>query len=194
MEISDYISLMALFAAISGLIYTYKTNTKKYELRTQYKSEILDWYSETVKVLINLKLKSAKEMFIENEKLTLMSTLSSQIEIGRMYFPNIERGDFGKEKEIAYQGYRNLMLDFLVFSYRILDKESLNNNDYQKLEFLQRGLTSLIYKLIDPKKMLEDVQNHTNSNFYEETSFDDFIDAPLDDLKNKMWHKVLFEK
>jgi hypothetical protein len=54
---------------------------------------------------------------VTTDKNELLSQLSSLIEIGRLYFPNIDKKDnFGKEKPKIYQGHRNLVFVFLVYS------------------------------------------------------------------------------
>ncbi len=150
------------------------SNTKKYELTSQYRREVLDWFSETTLILSSLRTVIWKEDGKE-AKQTLLCKLSAQIEIGRFFFPNVDKGDgFGKEKPLAYQGYRNLVLDFLVFSYQIFKKDNATN--YQDhAGVLQRYFTSYVFEIIEPKKFLKETRRHTNKTFIKELSFDDFI-------------------
>lgn len=121
---SDYISIGSLIASVSAVVYTYFSNTKKYELTSQYRNEVLCWFGDTIKILMDLKHHCQLRSLNEDVRFNLLSALSSKIEVGRFYFPNIDKGDsFGVNKPFAYKGYRNLILDFLVFSYRLYKKE-----------------------------------------------------------------------
>jgi hypothetical protein len=177
MTTSDFISTGSLIIAISGFIYSYLTNTKKYELTSQYRVEILNWYSTTIEILIKLRHETEANFEDEELKRDLLSRLSAQIEIGRFYFPNIDKGDdFGCNKPLAYKGYRNLLLDFLVYSYRLYD--STDPKLYVKhADFLQRHFTSYLFETIDPKAFLKETKKHTNKIFAQELIYEDFINT-----------------
>jgi hypothetical protein len=184
MNITDWISIGALIISILAFLYAYFTNTKKYELKFQYIKEIGDWHSKTVEVLIKMKL------FLKNDsnvnKYELLSQLSSLIEIGRMYFPNINKNDnFGKEKPKAYQGYRNLILDYLVYSYNIFERSDFQN--YTKhLDILQRHFTSHLYDIINPRENLKETKKYTKKDFTKELCFEDFISKDPDNIELMM--------
>lgn len=174
MSTTEIIAFGSVAISLIALIYAYMSNTKKYELTSQYRREVLDWFSETTLILSSLRTVIWKEDGKE-AKQTLLCKLSAQIEIGRFFFPNVDKGDgFGKEKPLAYQGYRNLVLDFLVFSYQIFKKDNATN--YQDhAGVLQRYFTSYVFEIIEPKKFLKETRRHTNKTFIKELSFDDFI-------------------
>jgi hypothetical protein len=175
MTTSDFIATGSLIIAIGAFIYTYLTNTKRYELTSQYRSEIIDWYSDTINTLIALKCE-AKNKFPNTElKNELLCKLSANIEIGRFYFPNVQKGNsHGSEKPEAYKGYRNLMLDFLVYSYQIFDGK--NPEKFIKhAESLQRHFTSYLFEILDPNSFLKETKKHTNKTFSKDLSFDEYI-------------------
>lgn len=175
MTTSDFISTGSLVIAIAAFIYTYITNTKKYELTSQYRSEIIDWYSNTINVLISLKCE-AKNKFPNAElKNELLCKLSANIEIGRFYFPNVRKGNnYGNEKPEAYKGYRNLMLDFLVYSYQIYDGKN-PEKFINHAESLQRHYTSYLFEILDPNSFLKETHKHTNKTFTKDLSFEEYI-------------------
>lgn len=175
MRLSDWISLGSLVMAVVAVVYTYLTNTKKYELTSQYRKELLMWYSNIIEILMRIKTEIQYEEQNPSLKYELLSKLSSQIEIGRFYFPNIANGDnFGAEKLSAYRGRRNLILDFLVYYYEIsLEQEA--KKYIQHLEILQRQFTSHIFEILNPRKFLKDTQKYTNNNFNKELSVQDLI-------------------
>ncbi len=179
---TDYISIGSLIIAITAFLYSYLTNTKKYELKSQYRCEILNWHSETVEILIRLKIAAKDDSLNRELKNELLSKLSAEIEVGRFYFPNVDKMDnFGKEKPRAYRGYRNLMLDFLIFSYWIFEKEDAKRY-WHHAETLQRYFTSHLFEIIDPKSFLKETAKHTDKTFIKELCFEDFIENEPDAL------------
>jgi hypothetical protein len=90
-----------------------KSNTKRYELSYQYYTDIREWHANTARTLIKLKELYDSQQIDFVRKRELLGELSSQIEIGRFYFPNIDKGDkHGLDKPMAYRGYRNAVSDF----------------------------------------------------------------------------------
>lgn len=55
MNISDWVSVISIIIAIIALIYSFISNTKKYELTYQYYSDILTWYNQVIDSLITLR-------------------------------------------------------------------------------------------------------------------------------------------
>ncbi len=182
MTTSDYIATGSLLIACAAFIYSYLTNTKKYELKSQYRLEILAWYSDTIDILIRLKIEAKDDFNNQELKKDLLSRLSAKIEIGRFYFPNVDKGDrFGEEKPLAYKGYRNLLLDFLVFSYQVYERP--NSKKYLKhVEKFQQHFTSHLFEILDPKAFLKETKKHTNKTFSNELIFEDLIQKDPDTI------------
>ena len=90
MNTSDYVAVGSLIISIIAVGYTHLTNTKKYELTTQYRNDLMNWFSETVEILIKLKLNAKSNLENMELKNELLSILSAKIEIGRFYFPNVD--------------------------------------------------------------------------------------------------------
>lgn len=136
MTISDYIAIISIgvsvIISVVGGVYAVANNTKKFELAEIYKKEILEWYSHTIHIL-TLIIDN-----IENDNKDLLANLSAKIEIGRFYFPNVNKGDFfGKDKPSAYQGYRNIILDFLVYFYDTAKREDARKHKKALTEFMR---------------------------------------------------------
>ena len=183
METSDLIAFLSAIVSIFALIYAYRSNTKKYELVSQYRNEVLAWYKETVNILIFLR-DQAKQDFpnkeIKNEN---MAKLSSLIEVGRFYFPNINKGDnFGNNKPLAFQGYRNLILDILVYSYQMFEDQNAKNYIAHLVE-LQRNFTSYVFEVIDPKEFIKQTKKHTDKTFVKELTLHDYLKQDANNLK-----------
>lgn len=175
MKFSDWVSLGSLVIASVALLYTFLSNTKKYELASQYRKEILMWYSNTVEILVKLKVEVKDGGGDPNSMKELLSKLSSQIEIGRFYFPNIDKGDgYGEKKPSAYKGYRNLILDLLVYSYSISQRPDAPKY-VQHLETLQRLFTSHVFQTLEPRKFLKETHKLTSRIFAKDLSVEDFL-------------------
>ena len=173
---SDWIAIVSTIIAIAAFIYTWKSNTKRYELTEQYRKNLLEWYSETTRILIKLKLMIESECLCDEQKFDLLSTLSAQIELGRFFFPNIDKGDlFGHNKSTAYQGYRHIALEFLVFSYNLF-KRSDANKYLLHAEELQRHFTSYIYELLQPVKFNKAIRRHTDVTFKNDLILEEFLE------------------
>ncbi|WP_349671201.1 hypothetical protein [Lacrimispora sp.] len=173
--ITNIIAALALFVALISFAYTWITNTKKYELTDQFRNNLLGWYEETTSILIHLKLVTEFNCINDTEKCEMLSKLSTQIELGRFYFPNIDKGDsFGEDKPSAYQGYRHIALEFLVFSYNIYLREDANRYIGHATE-LQRHFTSYIYELLNPQKYNKDVCKYTTVTFNKDIVLEEFL-------------------
>lgn len=144
MKISDLLALVSILVtiiiAVIGGIYAIITNTKRFELAEQYKNELLSWYGKVVFVICKLQGECSGK-----ERNNTLQELSALIEIGRFYFPNInKKDDFGKEKPLAYQGYRHIALDFLVLIYQMADDANISKCK-EKIEYMERNFTSIVF-------------------------------------------------
>lgn len=171
MNLSDYISIISILIAACALVYSIISNTKKYELTYQYYNDVLQWHNNIVEILIYLQLNNIDN----NLKMEKLSKLSSLIEQGRFYFPNIDRGDgFGKEKPSAYQGYRNVVLDTLVYLYQIFLKD--NYTKYKEhIKRLQRLFTSIVFDYLEPSKQGKQVSKKTLLKNNKEITLEDLL-------------------
>ena len=170
MTTSDWIAGISLVVAFAALLYTVISNTKKYELTYQYYQDVVAWHSDVIKVIAQLKATNE-----EDSKRVYLAELSALIETGRFYFPNIDQHDnFGVDKPMAYRGYRNVVLDFLVYEYQLFDRE--DSNKYVKhAESLQRLFTSYVFQHLDPKKLQKEVKHNTSIQMKNEITINEFL-------------------
>ena len=78
-----------------------------------------------------------------------------QVEIGRFYFPNIDKKDgFGKDKPSANQGYRNIVLEFLVFFYETVKCGDVKGHEHA-LWFFMRLYTSAVFDIVAPRDRIK---------------------------------------
>ena len=171
MNITEWIAVISLLVSIISLLYTFLSNTKKYELTYQYYNDILNWHNQVIEVLTSLRLIGNNK----GEKIELLSKLSSLIENGRFYFPNIDKqDDFGSRKPIAYQGYRNVILDFLVYEYEIFEKEEYIEY-LGHSESLQKLFTSYVFQYLEPKKQKKKINKNTYIKVGNEFTINEFL-------------------
>lgn len=170
MTFSDWISGISLMVALVALLYTVISNTKKYELTYQYYQDVVAWHSAVIKVITQLKVANEG-----NEKKTHLAELSALIETGRFYFLNINQHDnFGSDKPLAYRGYRNVVLDFLVYEYQLFERE--DSCEYlEHAESLQRLFTSYVFEYLDPKKLQKKVKHNTSIQMKNEITINEFL-------------------
>lgn len=175
MSFSDGIALLSLAVAAFAVIYTCLSNTKKYELTEQYRNDLLKWYDNVNHILIKLIYYTENDILSDELKNELLCSLSSQIELGRFYFPNIDKMDgFGKRKPAAYRGYRNIVLEFLVFSFNLFRRNDAKGHLAHAKE-LQRQFTSHIFEIINPSKHNHHIHKYTNITFNHNYSLEDFL-------------------
>lgn len=176
MKISDLLTLVSIVVtiviAVIGGTYAIITNTKRFELSEQYKNELLSWYGKVVFVISKLQGECN-----EKERNNALQELSALIEIGRFYFPNINKKDgFGKEKPLAYQGYRHVALDFLVLIYQMGNDTNISKCR-KKIEYMERNFTSIVFEIVSPDKRIKSIKQYAKITMPREMSIEDFMDS-----------------
>lgn len=73
MGASEWIAIAAALIASISLVYTWKSNTKKYELTDQYRVSLLDWFNKTTELLIRLKIMTRDHCLDNIEKCNLQT-------------------------------------------------------------------------------------------------------------------------
>ena len=102
----------------------------------------------------------------------LRISLSSLIDRGRFFFPNLHTDQHGQHKERAFQGYRQEVLNSLVAAYQAatrLDCNDAANNGPRRQELVaaKRAFVSEVQSILDPavrdkefNKITHDVTGH----------------------------------
>lgn len=139
------ISLLALIVSISSVLYS--RSVKRLELSLKRKDDILKWYSSVIDVLFKIK----EGIHLNNSDIRMdISKLSSLIQVGIFYYPNVNTGDgFGDHKQSAFRGYRNIVLEFLVIYHDIARDYSGIKDVYGHLVVLERFFTSYVFEDVD---------------------------------------------
>ena len=144
---------LSVIASIISIITFYKNvQVTSYELSSEERKEILNWFERTTETLIYLR-ENVRANNSDLKRVDYLVKLSTLIERGRFFFPNIS-SDYGKEKSQAFRGYRHPILDLLIYSYRMA-KEIDAVNYVKYLELLQREFTSAIFEVCVPHKFIK---------------------------------------
>ena len=131
-------------------------------LRLQRDNDIISWSIKSLDAFCTAEMLLRREYWAscqqadyEKQRLMLMRDLSSCIDQGRLYFPNIDKDKYGLHKESAFQGMRHLVLDCLVWTYDLLKDET----GFDKIEdFEGRRAAVTKYK----REFLSDVQSEVD--------------------------------
>ena len=105
----------------------------------------------------------------------MLSQLSALIEIGRFYFPNVDKGDnLGKNKPTAYKGHRHINLEFLLHFYHVALSD-IDGGQTALLWRLERNFTSVIFDMVEPKKRNRDYSKYLTLTLPKDKAIEDFI-------------------
>lgn len=186
MEIEGIVAALSLaLSTCLAVFYFRDRRAAKFALTNGYSSALLDWHAKVIELLISARYLDRPRTSEEHQK--DLAHLSALIEQGRFLFPNIDKGDsFGKDKPPAYQGYRNLALDFLVASYNLLRGQPSKEANL-KLELLQRHFTSVVFEVVRPTERLETIRALTDRYFAKNQSFEDFLQHRDGSVISHIW-------
>lgn len=132
------------------------TELKYFEDFRKWADQLSDALTEAIHLcdLNPTQIKGENEaLFDRRHRLRIL--LSSMIDRGRWFFPNIEADDHGTEKELGYRGYRHELLDGLVAAYQCLGRvdyinQSNNRSVRNDLTACKRHFVGQVQKVLDP--------------------------------------------
>lgn len=129
-------------------------------LKLAYDSDVLGWADEVL-ILLAQTIEMTAEKGVSYgdaefpaRRSAARAHLSALIDRGRIYFPNRTNTDHGAEKEMGFQGHRQVVLDVLVDAYAVLDKAGASSGPdtdaSAKLRSQNRLFVAEIFKTVDP--------------------------------------------
>lgn len=177
MDAGDIIAGLSLLLSVTlAFFYVRDRAHARYNISNDYIRELLDWHNRVIDVLMRFRhLQRTKDSLDFRQDLACLSSL---IEQGRFYFPNLVQSSYGSNKPAAYRGYRNLALDFLVEFYDIVNHSSHDESDHDLLVTLQRYFTSIVFQIVRPKDRLNTIKQLTDQYFVKDHSANDIISNP----------------
>ena len=155
---------VAIFGALISRNETRKQRQIQMEnLRHSVDSQSLAWGNACIDVMnraamfARTRQHQANDASFFQQRINLMLAISSLVERGRLFFPNINPASKGVEKEGAYRGSRPPILDALMFAHYEL--EALNrqggptaDNSGEYIEDCRRLLVSELQAHLDPRR------------------------------------------
>ena len=148
------IAVVSAFIALIGALMAGRETRKQRRLiaetlRQRLDSASVKWGDEAIEVLA-----AAEGLSRHPESPTyradlerIAQTLSALADRGRLFFPNIEGGGKGSDKESAFQGSRPPILDALVYAHHEL--VSLKAGETPEADFLRRCRRLVVSELQD---------------------------------------------
>ncbi|MGE4221223.1 MAG: hypothetical protein AB7G39_17400 [Alphaproteobacteria bacterium] len=125
------ISIIALFFAVRAAVKSQKFQQNQHYLERriwidQYFSSVRVW-ADQVCCAISEAIHIAEHPLLESErKLDVLIRLSAFIDTGRWYFPNVMPDQYGINKDPAYRGIRQDVLDAIIDAYDCLKSDNAN--------------------------------------------------------------------
>lgn len=156
-------ALLALASLVLNWLVVRRQTALQFEtLKAEMDSEVVAWAHEAIdQVSHGAVLARGRGHYTPEEFARLAhetaNRLSSIADRGRLFFPNAEPTRHGQEKEGAFQGYRQPILDAVVFACgrveRLAEEEaSIDEEAAQFLVKCRRLLVTEAQNAIDPRR------------------------------------------
>jgi hypothetical protein len=155
---------VAVFGALISRNETRKQQRLQMEnLRHNIDAQSLGWGNTCIDVLNRAAMfartrqhQTNDASFLQN-RVNMMLAISSLVERGRLFFPNIDPHSKGSEKEGAYRGSRPPILDALMFAYYEIEALSRQggptaDNSAEFIDDCRRLLVSELQAHLDPHR------------------------------------------
>ncbi|GAB5458695.1 MAG: hypothetical protein Hens3KO_17250 [Henriciella sp.] len=157
-------AIVALIGALLSRVETRRQRAVQLEnLRHGVDAQSLAWGNASIDLLNRAAMFARTRQHQQNDtsflqqRVNLMLGLSSLVERGRLFFPNIEPESKGAEKEGAYRGSRPPILDALMFAYYEVEALSRTegptaDNSGEFIEDCRRLMVSELQAHLDPRR------------------------------------------
>ena len=157
-------AVIAVFGALVSRNETRKQRALQMEnLRHSIDPQSLAWGNACIDTLnraamfARTRQHQASDQSFLQQRVNMLLALSSLVERGRLFFPNIDPQSKGVEKEGAYRGSRPPILDAIMFAY--YEVEALTrqggptaDNSAEFIEDCRRLLVSELQAHLDPRR------------------------------------------
>lgn len=160
----------AIVAIISALIARGETKRQRKlqteRLRQSIDAASLDWGNAAIDTLARAAMFARTRHLQANDgaflgnRANLLVALSTLVDRGRMFFPNLDPEKKGAEKEGAYRGHRPPILDALMWAYHELEAMTREGGPSSEdsglyIDECRRLLVSELQAHLDPRRMDE---------------------------------------
>lgn len=156
-------AVLALASLLLNWLVVQRQTALQFEsLKTQMDSEVLAWAQEAIDLVsLGVALAKGRGHAYQGEEfhrlaLEACQKLSALADRGRLFFPNEAPGRHGADKEAAFQGFRQPILDAVVFASGQVERMAPEGGpDGDAAAFLtkcRRLLVSEAQNAIDPRR------------------------------------------
>ena len=161
--------------------------------RQQFNAELRQWADSCIHVLSDLEIIAESGATNQLETQPSLSKISALVDAGRLFFPNPDTDLYGKHKEGAFQGFRPRILDWLVFTYKLIKTApSLPDQETARMiNYMRRGFTSDVQVVINPRNLfmtMEELQELLSQ------SDGSFMDTSLTHQKLVLVQNMIFQR
>ena len=147
------ISLVA--ALMSYMIAGRQTRIEVQSLKLATDTAIIGWANRCLALFAEIYeyARAPDSALFRERRIEYLHMLSSLVDEGRWFFPNVGSKDGDEDKESAFRGHRQPVLDDLVAAYRAVEElppEACAARVYQA----RRDFVSDVQKVIDPHQRI----------------------------------------
>lgn len=134
------------------------------QTRLQRDTDIIRWAGEAIATLAEMAELPVTEMEDDARRRrwhALRHRLSTQIDVGRFFFPNYGKDVYGQDNPAAFRGRRQRVLEFLVEAYDIFDEDDALGDATTRrackkaLVAERQNFISEVQRFIDPSRYVE---------------------------------------
>ena len=168
-NVGTVVTVLSAIAAVIGALASRAETRKQRQLRTEQlrqsiDSSSLDWGSAAIDTLVRAAMLArtrhlhANEGAFQTARAATLINLSSLIDRGRMFFPNLDETKKGVEKDGAYRGSRPPILDAMVWAHSEIqaltrDGGPTGDNSAAFIDDCRRLVVSELQAHLDPRRL-----------------------------------------
>jgi hypothetical protein len=165
-QVSDWVAVVSavisVLAVLLNIVITSRQTRVGVEtLKFNNDSQVMNWANRTVAAMAEAQHICASPnvgaLYINERGIALATSLSSLIDEGRWYFPNVGRRQTDAEKPGAYRGTRQPILDHVFLAYEAV-YEMMRAEDASrealaaKIAEAKRHFVSEVQHAVDPRR------------------------------------------
>lgn len=186
LNLSLVFSIISLGIALVALVLSLKENGRRgFELKMTYLSNLLNWYEQTIEFMIKIEQKVIKGEDATED----LAKFSAIIDYGRFYFPNRVDGTWGNDKPLAFQGFRDTTLDFLVAYYNLFAFGKHDSYPKNAALKIRQMFTSKVFEVANNMNYIKEAKTYVGTSMTESE-----LGEYLKNREEAFIYKLVFDK
>ena len=169
LSVQDTMSVLSLVVSLFAFFFSlYSLRYVRLPISVGWRNAIWNWHCRCLQIMNQLQICDNSD----SERKQLLSKLSTLIDEGRFFFPNIDKKDrLGFWKYSANRGYRNYHLDYLVDFYNAYTKPNVDN--FEDTIKLKKKFTSSVLVFLCPEKFIKKLSRDLKESYRDNKSRED---------------------